>query len=200
MADPRFFTNKGPHKLGDLARLADAELGPNCEPERLIHDVAPLDSAGPDALSFLDNAKYVAAFRQSRAGACVVSAKLAGEAPAGMALLLSERPYRAYALIAQAFYSDAPATPAVVHPSAIVDADATVGLFDTPHVCPDWATVLTCSAIHTYVFSMPSRSGRDGFQPSCCWMRRLSEFLPLTPVGPGTLRISMSFPEMPLTM
>lgn len=127
MADPRFFTNKGPHKLGDLARLADAELGPNCEPERLIHDVAPLDSAGPDALSFLDNAKYVAAFRQSRAGACVVSAKLAGEAPAGMALLLSERPYRAYALIAQAFYSDAPATPAVVHPSAIVDADATVG-------------------------------------------------------------------------
>ncbi len=88
MADPRFFDNHGPFKLGELARTGNAELDPDSDPERLILDVAPLDTAGPDALSFLDNAKYSDIFRNSNAGACVVAAKLAGDAPKGMALLL----------------------------------------------------------------------------------------------------------------
>lgn len=127
MADPRFFHNQGPLKLGELARLADAELGPNSDPELLIHDVAPLDVAGPDALSFLDNTKYVDAFRTSNAGACVVAAKFADDAPGGMALLLSDRPYRAYAHIARAFYPNAPAGRSNHHPSAIIDSSATIG-------------------------------------------------------------------------
>ncbi len=127
MADPRFFNNHGPIKLGELARIADAELGPHCDPDRLIHDVAPLDVAGPDELSFLDNPKYVDAFRSSNAGACVVAAKLAGDAPSGMAVLLSERPYRSYAHIAKAFYPDAKSEAPNVHLSAIVDPAATIG-------------------------------------------------------------------------
>ena len=55
MADPRFFKNHGPITLGELARLANAEPGANFDPELLIRDVAPLDSAGPDMISFLDN-------------------------------------------------------------------------------------------------------------------------------------------------
>ncbi len=127
MADPRFFENKGPISLGELARLAGAELGPNCEPSRLIHDVAPLDSAGPDSLSFLDNNKYIDTFRRSKAGACVVAAKLAGDAPSGMAVLLSERPYRAYARIAQAFYPGTRAHAAEHHVSAVIDPTAKIG-------------------------------------------------------------------------
>lgn len=127
MADPRFFTNQGPFKLADLARAADAELGPNADPERLVRDVAPLDAAGPDELSFLDNTKYVEIFRASKAGACVVAAKFAGDAPAGMAILLSERPYRSYAQIARTFYPRRSADASARHPSAVIDPAATVG-------------------------------------------------------------------------
>jgi len=127
MADPRFFHNQGPIKLGELARLADAELHPNADPDRLIKDVAPLDTAGPYALSFLDNPKYVEAFRSSNAGACVIAAKFADDAPSGMALLLSKQPYRSYARIAHAFYPDTQEGPSDHHPSAIIDASAIIG-------------------------------------------------------------------------
>ena len=127
MADPRFFDNQGPLSLGELARIADAQLAPDADPDRLIHDVAPLDAAGPDALSFLDNPKYADAFRRSNAGACVVAAKLAGDAPRGMALLLSEQPYRAYAQIARAFYPGTPAEGPSLHPSAVIDPSAMIG-------------------------------------------------------------------------
>jgi UDP-3-O-[3-hydroxymyristoyl] glucosamine N-acyltransferase len=127
MADPRFFHNHGPIKLRELARIADAELGPNCDPDRLIRDVAPLDVAGPEELSFLDNPKYLDAFRNSMAGACVVAAKSAGEAPGGMALLVSERPYRSYALIAKAFYPEAKSAALNLHPSAHIDPAASIG-------------------------------------------------------------------------
>jgi UDP-3-O-[3-hydroxymyristoyl] glucosamine N-acyltransferase len=127
MADPRFFKKQAPFTLGALAQIASAELAPGCDAEQLVHDVAPLDTAGPDDLSFLDNPKYVDAFRSSNAGACVVAAKLAADAPPGMALLLSDRPYRAYAYIARAFYPGTGADAASQHPSAIIDATATIG-------------------------------------------------------------------------
>lgn len=127
MADPRFFNKQAPITLGELARISGAELEPGCDPERLVHDVAPLDTAGPDELSFLDNPKYADAFRSTKAGACVVTAKLAGDAPAGMAVLLSDRPYRAYAHIARAFYPGISTDAASHHPSAIIDPTATLG-------------------------------------------------------------------------
>lgn len=127
MADPRFFNNHGPFKLKELARIADAELAPDSDLERLFHDVAPLDAAGPDALSFLDNPKYIDSFRKSNAGACVVAAKLAGDAPSTMALLLSDQPYRSYAHIARAFYPGVGAETPSHHPSAVIDPTATIG-------------------------------------------------------------------------
>lgn len=127
MADPRFFRKQGPLKLGDLARLGGAELSPDADPDQLIEDVAPLDSAGPEALTFLDNPKYVEAFRASNAGACVVATKFADDAPSGMALLVSEQPYRCYARIAHAFYPNTSAATSDHHPSAVIDPSATIG-------------------------------------------------------------------------
>jgi UDP-3-O-[3-hydroxymyristoyl] glucosamine N-acyltransferase len=128
MADPRFFRNQGPFKLGELARVGNAELSPDADPDQLIQDVAPLDTAGPEALTFLDNPKYVEAFHQSNAGACVVAAKFADDAPAGMTVLLSKQPYRSYARIAHAFYPNASAEEASAHhPSAVIDPSATIG-------------------------------------------------------------------------
>ncbi len=104
MADSRFYTAEGPFRLGELAQLANAKLSPTASPDALIRDVAPLETAGPDHLSFLDNKDYIEAFASSRAGACIVHPQHAERAPAGMSLLLTEEPYKAYAWAAQAFY------------------------------------------------------------------------------------------------
>ena len=126
MADRRFFAVAGPFTVADLAQIAGAELFGDGDPGRLIRDVAPLDTAGPEEMSFLDNPRYVGAFRASRAGACVVHPDRRAAAPAGMSLLLSHEPYRAYARIAQRFYPE-PAPVGGGAASASGDATARIG-------------------------------------------------------------------------
>ncbi|HEX7775317.1 MAG TPA: UDP-3-O-(3-hydroxymyristoyl)glucosamine N-acyltransferase [Parvibaculum sp.] len=132
MADPRFFANKGPFVLGDIAARVGAELGPGADASMRIDDVAPLDAAGPADLSFLDNPKYAAAFAATAAAACLVHPRFAARAPAGLALLLSKEPYRAFALASQLFYpeeatgSDTFGERGVIHPLAAVHPTAKV--------------------------------------------------------------------------
>jgi UDP-3-O-[3-hydroxymyristoyl] glucosamine N-acyltransferase len=131
MADRRFFTPSGPHRLGDLVELTGATLGSGANPDKMIRDVAPIESAGADDLSFLDNPKYAGAFSATMAGACIVRPKQAHLAPVGTSLVLSEVPYRTYALVAQLFYPMPVPEPgiadgALVHPSARIDPSTRV--------------------------------------------------------------------------
>ena len=126
MADRRFFDNAGPFTLAELARIAEAEPSAGADGTRRFCDVAPLDAAGPDDVGFLDNRRYLGQFAASKAGACIVSPEFADRAPAGMLLLLTPRPYRGYAKVAQAFYPLPRPRPGV-HPSAVVDPTASIG-------------------------------------------------------------------------
>ncbi len=92
---------------------------------QLFGDVAPLETAGPEDISFLENRRYLEAFVRSRAGGAFVDEKTAERAPPGMALLISNEPYKAYALAAQAFYP-VPEVVARRAPSAIVNSTAIV--------------------------------------------------------------------------
>lgn len=125
MADPRFFTVAGPFSLDQLAGICGAEIG-GADAAVTFTDVAPLDRAGPRQVSFLDNKRYVGQFRDSAAGACIVAPNFAEQAPAGMALLITANPYRAYALVAQAFYPLSARRPGR-HPSAVIDPSARIG-------------------------------------------------------------------------
>jgi len=126
MADPRFFKVAGPFTVAEIARRIGAELGGASDARRTLRDVAPLETATEHDLSFLDNRRYVDQFRATRAGAVIVSAKLAAEAPKGTTLLIAPQPYRAYAMAAQAFYPEPAPTPGIA-PTAIIDASATLG-------------------------------------------------------------------------
>ncbi|MGE5200613.1 MAG: UDP-3-O-(3-hydroxymyristoyl)glucosamine N-acyltransferase, partial [Acidobacteriota bacterium] len=112
--------------LKALAERTGAELDAAADPERLMRDVAPLETAGPDELAFLDNRKYLPAFETTRAGAAFADPALAARAPKGLALLLTPQPYRAYAIAAQAFYPE-PQPEAHAHPSATIDPTARIG-------------------------------------------------------------------------
>jgi UDP-3-O-[3-hydroxymyristoyl] glucosamine N-acyltransferase len=92
----------------------------------VITDVAPLETASAEHLSFLDNKLYVDAFSQTKAGACIVSSEHRDRAPRGVALLFSVAPYRSYAMAAQAFYPPLKVAPST-HPSAIIDPTAQLG-------------------------------------------------------------------------
>ena len=120
MADPRFFNRAGPFSVEALAVLSGARLLGRRQSSRLFRDVAPLETAGPEDVSFLENRKYFEAFANSQAGAAFVDESATKRAPPGMALLVSKEPYKAYALAAQAFY---PADQVVSRraPSAIID-------------------------------------------------------------------------------
>lgn len=104
MADPRFFKNAGPFALGDIARRIDAEPSVSGQEGRLISDVRSLELAEAEHLSFIDNKKYGEIFAASKAGFCIAHPKMAARAPAGMVLLLTEDPYRAWAKAEALFY------------------------------------------------------------------------------------------------
>ena len=72
MADPRFFTVAGPFTVAELARRTGTQIAGAAEQDRVLRDVAPLETAEPDQLSFLDNPKYLDALRQTRAGAAFI--------------------------------------------------------------------------------------------------------------------------------
>src|SRR5947208_752422 len=125
MADPRFFARSGPFSLEALAGLTEATLRDPKTGGLLLTDVAPLESAGPEDLTFLDNRKYLDAFARSRAGAAFVDERAIGSAPAGMALLVAPNPYKAFARAAQAFYPLKAVAPRRA-PSAVIDPAANV--------------------------------------------------------------------------
>jgi UDP-3-O-[3-hydroxymyristoyl] glucosamine N-acyltransferase len=120
--DPRFFARTGPHGLGTLAALAGAETA---APEKLIFGVAPLQTAGPDDISFLDNRRYAGLLAETKAGAVIVHPDFGTKIPAGAAALITPEPYVAWAKITALFHPFPAARPGI-HPSAIIDPAARI--------------------------------------------------------------------------
>ena len=108
--------------LGQLAVRHGLEL--TGDPDHRVGRVATLQSAGPDAVSFLANAKYRRHLAATRAGAVVVDARSAADCP--VAALVSPNPYAAYARIAADLHPE-PAFSAGVSPAAWVDPAAELG-------------------------------------------------------------------------
>ena len=120
--DPRFFQRSGPHTLAAVADAAEGKAPPR---RLMLTGVAPLQTAGPDEVSFLDNRKYVAALEQTRAGAVIVHPDLATRVPPTAVAVVTPEPYTAWARVAALFHPVPPHSPGA-HASAIVAADATI--------------------------------------------------------------------------
>jgi UDP-3-O-[3-hydroxymyristoyl] glucosamine N-acyltransferase len=150
MSEPAFFQRHGPFRAVEIAEWTGAEIAGGGDGARELADIAPLASAGPCDLAFLDNPAYVDQFAETKAGACLVAPKFAGRAPVGLVVLVSRDPYRAFALMAARFYpaamrplsafgEDGLAVGAHVHaaarleagvhvePAAVVGANAEIG-------------------------------------------------------------------------
>jgi UDP-3-O-[3-hydroxymyristoyl] glucosamine N-acyltransferase len=115
LAKIRFFPLSSAPSLAEVAAWSGAALACEADAGRLIIDVAPLDQAGPGDLTFLDNPKYLGAFRATRAAAALVAPRQADACPAGCAALLAGDPYRAMALVMARLY------PSAVRPGSVFD-------------------------------------------------------------------------------
>ena len=128
----RFFARTGPYPLGRLAEEAGAE--PRGAADRMFSGVAPLQAAGPDQVSFLDNRRYLPQLADTGAGAVIVSPAFAGRAPSCCAVLVTPQPYLAWARVASLFHPREAAAPgihrsAVVEDGAAIDPAAEIGPF-----------------------------------------------------------------------
>jgi UDP-3-O-[3-hydroxymyristoyl] glucosamine N-acyltransferase len=105
--------------LGELAVRFGCEL--RGDPSIAVDSVGSLSQAGPRALSFLANPKYVAQLAGTRAGAVILDAKSAGESP--VPALVAANPHATYARIATLLHPDPPLHPGT-HASASVASGA----------------------------------------------------------------------------
>jgi len=97
LAKISFFPLASAPTLRQVAEWSGATLGSDCDPERLVRDLAPLDVAGPDDLSFLDNPRYLPQLKATRAAAVFLAPRHVTQAPRGCATLSTAQPYRAMA-------------------------------------------------------------------------------------------------------
>lgn len=128
MADTRFFKKSQSYSIAEIAKITQAEISAGGTSSLMLRDVSPLQDAQDDQLSFLDNIKYKEDFKTTSAGACFVSPKMLEHAPDGLTCLVTENPYKAYALSAQAFYPHTVLTgKAHISDSAYIDKNAKIG-------------------------------------------------------------------------
>ena len=125
----RFFRRSGPYSL---AVIAEAAGGIVEELDLLLEGVAPLQTAGPHDVSFLDNRHYAGALDQTLAGAVIVHPNMAARVPARTAAIQTCEPYAGWARVAALFYPVPPVSPgihrsAIVADGAVVDPSAEVG-------------------------------------------------------------------------
>jgi UDP-3-O-[3-hydroxymyristoyl] glucosamine N-acyltransferase len=170
MAEPLFFPRAAPLSLAELAQFAGAELPEGIDGAALVADAAPLETAGPGDLAYMDNARYADTLLSTRAGVCLVSKRFAGRVPPTTVALVTPHPYEAFAKALARLYPGAmrPGSSfgatgvspgSSVHPSAGLEHNVTVdpGAVVGPQVEIGAGTVIGAQA----VIGPDVRVGRD---------------------------------------
>ena len=128
MSDPVFFTPQAGLTLGDVAAAAAIALPPGADPGAAIRAAAPLESAGPGDLAYMDNARYAEALARTGAAACLVAPRFSARVPSATVALVVRDPYRVYAGLLGRLHPDA------LRPGSLFSA---AGVSPGAHVHPE---------------------------------------------------------------
>lgn len=122
MSRDRFFNKKFEFlTLGQVLEITGAALISDQDLSRKVFDIATLNSAQEEQISFLNSGQYLEKFSSSKAGFCLLEEKYASRAPQSMIALIHKNPYFAYSKIAAAFYEEKIPdfiSEKLIHPSA----------------------------------------------------------------------------------
>jgi UDP-3-O-[3-hydroxymyristoyl] glucosamine N-acyltransferase len=110
--DPRFFDTLSPLSVADLAALTGGEVVRDSG--AVVSRVAPLATAGPDAVGFLGDRKFLEALRATSAGCVIVPAAAVEAAPAGASVIVSRTAQAAWAAASEALHQPVRFTPSTL--------------------------------------------------------------------------------------
>jgi UDP-3-O-[3-hydroxymyristoyl] glucosamine N-acyltransferase len=120
-------------QLGDIVKALGGTL--HGSPQTSIQNISPLESAGPQDLSFLSHPKYQSQLTQTRAACIIVAPQFQALASSRGACIVADDPYLYFARLTQYWKKlSAPLAAANIHPSAVVHPDAIIA--DTAIVGP----------------------------------------------------------------
>jgi UDP-3-O-[3-hydroxymyristoyl] glucosamine N-acyltransferase len=122
--DPRFFTRSGPFPAAELAAAVGGDICAG-DPGLPLTGLGPLQTAGPDHVSFLDNRRYMDALSATKAGCVIVHPDMLDRVPSGCVAIVTNEPRLGWARVAAMFHALPPPRPGV-HPSAVVDPDCVI--------------------------------------------------------------------------
>lgn len=136
MGDPVFHPAVEPVTLEDVCALVQGRAE-GAGLSRQLSGVAALADAGPSDIAYMDGLKFVTDLRATRAGACLVGARFAGEVPTGTVAIIVARPFAAFVMLARRFHADllrpdtifgqtGIAAGAVIHPQARIEDGVTI--------------------------------------------------------------------------
>ena len=118
--------------LGFIVNTLGGEL--KGSPTQQVQRLAPLQSAGPDDISFLSHARYRSQLESSQAGAVILTSDMQQVAASRPACILTDNPYLYFSRLTRLWREQhpLPARPgihssAVVDPQARIAADAVIG-------------------------------------------------------------------------
>jgi UDP-3-O-[3-hydroxymyristoyl] glucosamine N-acyltransferase len=105
MADPRFYDNRGPFSLAEISARASVAMPENVDGTEAVADLAGLEGAGPQHLTFCTVAGD-AAFFASHAGWCFASRSGQSGRNDGPRLIVCDSVQHAFAAVAVLFYPE----------------------------------------------------------------------------------------------
>jgi UDP-3-O-[3-hydroxymyristoyl] glucosamine N-acyltransferase len=112
-------------QLGQIVEALGGSL--HGSPQTPIEKLAPLETAGPTALSFLSHPKYQAQLKQSQAACVIVTPQFKELALERGACIVSDDPYFYFARLTQLWKKKTTVPAAArIHPSAVIDPEADV--------------------------------------------------------------------------
>jgi UDP-3-O-[3-hydroxymyristoyl] glucosamine N-acyltransferase len=122
--------------IAEIAELTGATVPSGAPAGRRVCNIAALDAAGPEDISFLADANCLGELAATHAGACLLPARLAASVPAGVVALAVAEPYRAFVTVARALFPDALRSVSIfdgpgqaaaqIHSSARIEAGVTI--------------------------------------------------------------------------
>jgi UDP-3-O-[3-hydroxymyristoyl] glucosamine N-acyltransferase len=111
-------------KASEIARLVAGSFQGQTDPELI--DVAPLDRAGPQHLSFLADAKYLPYLEGAQAGAVLIAESLTMRGSTKLPRIVVKDVHRALAQLLQQIHPE-PAFQPGIHPTAVLGKGVRIG-------------------------------------------------------------------------
>lgn len=129
MSDPVFFTPARSFTAADMALVTGASLHDEALAAVEIDAIAPLASAHPRSVVYLDGKRNASHLKTLTAGAIFCAPEFAAQVPTGIAVLTTSSPLRAFAQVGRLLFPTAARPAAItgetgVSPRAFVDPSA----------------------------------------------------------------------------